>query len=137
MEENDLSIDALNARSSGTLMEALGIRYTLATAERVEAVMAVDERTCQPFGILHGGASLALAETLAGLGSMLALGKGGSAVGAQVSANHVGKAMMGDTVKAVATPIHLGYRTHVWNVDIETAEGRPVSTIRVTNCVIM
>lgn len=67
----DIPIDAINAQSGTTLMGNLGIQYTFASAERVEATMPVDHRTRQPFGILHGGATLALAETVAGLGSMM------------------------------------------------------------------
>lgn len=137
MQETTITIDELNERSRGSLIETLGIRYSVATTERVEAVMPVDERTCQPFGILHGGATLALAETVAGLGSMLVCGEGGAAVGMQVSGSHLGSAKTGEEVRAIATPIHLGHRTHVWNVDVvNAATGSPVSTIRVTNFVV-
>lgn len=137
MQDTTITIDELNEKSRGSLIETLGIRYTVATTERVEAVMPVDERTCQPFGILHGGATLALAETVAGLGSMLVCGEGGAAVGMQVSGSHLGSAKMGEEVRAIATPIHLGHRTHVWNVDVVNAvTGSPISTVRVTNFVV-
>ena len=138
MTLTDLTLDELNEQSKGSLMGALGIRYTLATPDRVEAVMPVCANTRQPFGLLHGGATLALAETVAGLGSMLACdGKPGATVGMQVSGSHLGSARDGEEVRAIATPIHLGRRTHVWNVDVENATtGAPISSIRVTNYVV-
>ena len=136
MEGKGITLEQLNEQSRGTLIDTLGIRYTLATPERVEAVMVVNERTRQPFGILHGGAALALAETVAGLGSMLVLGEGGSAVGMQVSGSHVSSARDGEQVRAVATPVHIGFRTHVWNIEVEEVRSaRRISTVRVTNMV--
>ena len=97
--------------------------------------MPVDQRTRQPFGILHGGASLALAETVAGLGSMVACQPDETVVGMQVSGNHISSAHEGDTVRAVATAVHLGRSSHVWNVDIFTSTGKLVSSVRVVNSV--
>ena len=94
------------------------------------------ERTRQPFGILHGGATLALAETVAGLGSMLIVQPDEIVVGMQVSGNHISSAHEGDTVRAVATIFHKGRSSHVWNVDIFTSTDRLVSSIRVVNSVM-
>lgn len=132
----DIPIDAMNAQSGSTLMGNLGIQYTFASAERVEATMPVDQRTRQPFGILHGGATLALAETVAGLGSMIACQPDEAVVGMQVSGNHVSSAHEGDTVRAVCTPVHLGRSSHVWNVDVFTSTDKLVSSIRVVNAVM-
>lgn len=132
----DIPIDAMNAQSGSTLMGNLGIQYTFASAERVEATMPVDHRTRQPFGILHGGATLALAETVAGLGSMIACQPDEFVVGMQVSGNHVSSAHEGDTVRAVCTPVHLGRSSHVWNVDVFTSTDKLVSSIRVVNSVM-
>ena len=132
----DIPIDAMNAQSGSTLMGNLGIQYTFASAERVEATMPVDHRTRQPFGILHGGATLALAETVAGLGSMIACQPDETVVGMQVSGNHVSSALEGDTVRAVCTPVHLGRSSHVWNVDVFTSTDKLVSSIRVVNAVM-
>lgn len=132
----DIPIDAMNAQSGSTLMGNLGIQYTFASAERVEATMPVDHRTRQPFGILHGGATLALAETVAGLGSMIACQPDEAVVGMQVSGNHVSSAHEGDTVRAVCTPVHLGRSSHVWNVDVFTSTDKLVSSIRVVNAVM-
>ena len=132
----DIPIDAMNQQAASTLMGNLGIQYTFASAERVEATMPVDYRTRQPFGILHGGATLALAETVAGLGSMIACQPDETVVGMQVSGNHVSSAHEGDTVRAVCTPVHLGRSSHVWNVDVFTSTDRLVSSIRVVNAVM-
>ncbi|MDE5787832.1 MAG: Cof-type HAD-IIB family hydrolase [Bacteroidaceae bacterium] len=132
----DIPIDAINAQSGTTLMGNLGIQYTFASAERVEATMPVDHRTRQPFGILHGGATLALAETVAGLGSMIACQPDEFVVGMQVSGNHVSSAYEGDTVRAVCTPVHLGRSSHVWNVDVFTSTDKLVSSVRVVNSVM-
>ncbi|MBP3373082.1 MAG: Cof-type HAD-IIB family hydrolase [Bacteroidaceae bacterium] len=136
VRKTEIPLDVLNAQSAGTMMGTLGIQYTFASPERVEATMPVDHRTRQPFGILAGGASLALAETLAGLGSMIACQPDEYVVGMQVSGNHVSSAMDGDTVRAVATPVHLGRSSHAWNVDIFTSTGKLVSSVRVLNSVL-
>lgn len=135
-QATQIPLDALNAQSAGTLMGNLGIQYTFASPERVEATMPVDRRNRQPFGILHGGASLALAETVAGLGSLVACKPDETVVGMQVSGNHVSSAHEGDTVRAVCTPVHLGRSSHVWNVDIFTSTGKLVSSVRVINAVM-
>lgn len=117
-------------------MENLGIQYTDVAQGRVEATMPVDHRTRQPFGVLHGGATLALAETVAGIGSMVVCPPGRTAVGMQVSGNHVSAALEGDTVRALGTIIHQGRSTHVWNVDVFTSAGKLVSSVRVVNSII-
>lgn len=135
-DDQEVPVDVLNAQNKNTLMGALGMQYTFASPHRVEATMPVDGRTRQPFGILAGGASLALAETLAGLGSMIACKPGEMAVGMQVSGNHVSSAHDGDTVRGVATPVHLGRSSHVWNVQIFTSTGKLVSSVTVTNSIM-
>lgn len=116
----EVPLDLLNERARHALMGNLGIQYTYASDERVEATMPVDYRTRQPFGILHGGATLALAETVAGLGSMIICEPDEIVVGMQVSGNHISSAHEGDTVRAVATIVHKGRSSHVWNVDVFT-----------------
>lgn len=113
-----ISIKELNEKYRSGLIERLGISYTYVGADRMEATMPVDEHTCQPFGVLHGGASLALAETLAGVGTLCLIGPDQHAVGQQVSGNHVAAAQMGDTVRAVARLLHKGRSSHVWRVEI-------------------
>lgn len=132
----EVPLDLLNERARHALMGNLGIQYTYASDERVEATMPVDYRTRQPFGILHGGATLVLAETVAGLGSMIICESDEIVVGMQVSGNHISSAHEGDTVRAVATIVHKGRSSHVWNVDVFTSTNKLVSSIRVVNSVI-
>lgn len=132
----EVPLDLLNERARHTLMGNLGIQYTYASDERVEATMPVDYRTRQPFGILHGGATLALAETVAGLGSMIICEPDEIVVGMQVSGNHISSAHEGDTVRAVGTILHKGRSSHIWNVDVFTSTNKLVSSIRVVNSVI-
>ncbi|MDR1644880.1 MAG: Cof-type HAD-IIB family hydrolase [Tannerellaceae bacterium] len=132
----DVPLGELNLRARHALMGNLGIQYTYASEDRVEATMPVDERTRQPFGILHGGATLALAETVAGLGSMILCRPDEIIVGMQVSGNHISSAREGDTVRAVGTILHKGRSSHIWNVDVFASAGKLVSTIRVVNSVL-
>ena len=133
---SEIPLDHINRVGRRGLTGNLGIEFTFASEDRVEATMPVDLRTRQPFGILHGGATLALAETVAGLGSMRLCQPDETMVGMQVSGNHVSSALEGDTVRAVATVIHKGQSTHVWNVDVFSSTGKLVSTIRVLNSVM-
>lgn len=133
---SEVPLDKLNEQARHALMGNLGIQYTYASEDRVEATMPVDERTRQPFGILHGGATLALAETVAGLGSMILCNPDEFVVGMQVSGNHMSSAHEGDTVRAVASIIHKGRSSHVWNVDVFTSTDKLVSSIRVVNSVL-
>lgn len=132
----EIPLDELNAQSHLALMGNLGIQYTYASEDRVEATMPVDHRTRQPFGILHGGATLALAETVAGLGSMILCQPDEIVVGMQVSGNHISSAHEGDTVRAVGTVVHKGRSSHIWNVDVFTSTNKLVSSIRVVNSVM-
>lgn len=126
-----------NSDVQNTLIGALGIRYTYISEEKIEAMMPVDERTIQPFGILHGGAALALAETIAGVGSLFICDSDQIAVGAQVSANHFSSARREDvSVKGVGTIIHKGRSTHIWNIDIVTLSGRLISSVRIINSIL-
>ena len=133
---SEIPLDLLNAQAKHALMGNLGIQYTYASPGRVEATMPVDERTRQPFGILHGGATLALAETVAGLGSMISCQPDEIVVGMQVSGNHVSSAHEGDTVRAVGTIVHKGRSSHVWNVDVFTSTNKLVSSVRVVNSIM-
>lgn len=133
MNENN---DGINIGSPSTLMETLGIEFTLLSPERTEAVMPVDRHVCQPFGILHGGATLALAESVAGQGSLLLCEADEMPAGIQVSCNHVSSVREGDKVRAVGTIIHRGRSTHVWNIDIFTTSDKLVSSVRVVNSIL-
>jgi uncharacterized protein (TIGR00369 family) len=130
-------LEQIEALSKHTLVENLGIRFTYLSDDRIEATMPVNKRTCQVEGLLHGGASLALAETLAGVGSMTRCGSNETPVGVQVSGNHLAAAVSGDTVRAVATIVHKGRTSHLWNVDVYVvSSGVWISSVRVLNRLI-
>ena len=136
MKKEEITLKKLNDLNKGTMMEQLQFEYLEAVEGFVKARMPVNERTMQPMGILHGGASLALAETVAGLGSSLLLDLEIYNVrGAQVSANHIGEAKKGFAI-AEGRLIHRGKNTHVWNIDISDETGKPLSTCRITNFII-
>ena len=133
----NVDLDKLNKECRNGLVERLGITYTYVGIDRVEATMPVDDSTCQPFGVLHGGASLALAETIAGVGSLSVIGPGEHAVGQQVSGNHISAVSKGDMVKGVATLVHRGRSSHVWHVDISSqTTGKLVCTAQVLYCIL-
>lgn len=130
------SIEELNRLNHNTLMESLGIEYTEAGEGFVCAKMPVDTRTIQPSGIVHGGASLALAETIGGLGSVLLIDYDNFDIrGSSIFANHVGAAKSA-WVFARAEIIHQGEKTHVWNIDVRDENQKLVSSIRLTNFII-
>lgn len=120
---------------TNNLMETLGIEFTHVSKGKVEAIMKVNKSVCQPFGILHGGATIALAESVAGEGSLFLCNKGEIPVGSQISCNHISSAKEGEKVNAKGTIIHFGRTTHLWNIDITTSEGKLVSTVRVLNII--
>lgn len=129
-------MELINQYTKNTMVDHLGICFTALGDTWVEASMPVDHRTCRPGGLLHGGANLALSETVAGLGSMLAIDMNEFDVrGIQVSSNHTGGASNG-LVFARAEIVHLGNQTHVWNVEIKNDAGKLISTARVTNMIV-
>lgn len=122
----------LRALATRGLADALGIEVLELSASRVVATMPVDQRTMQPFGILHGGASLALAETVASLGATANVDREEFlAMGLELNANHL-RAKSDGVVTATATPIHVGRTTHVWDVRITDESGRLVCVSRCT-----
>lgn len=135
MEIGKTTIDQLNALNKGTMMEWMQLEYLEAGEGYLKARIPV-KQNLQPMKILHGGASLALAETVAGLGSALIVDMEKFDVkGAQVSANHIGSATKGFAI-AEGKLIHKGKNTHVWNIEITDENGRPLSTCRITNFII-
>ncbi|MFZ4464397.1 MAG: PaaI family thioesterase [Bacteroidales bacterium] len=130
------TIEELNNLNKNTLMEQLGIEYLEVKDGFVSARMPVNEKTRQPMGILHGGSSLALAETVGSLGSAFIVDLDKFDVrGSHMSANHVRAAKTG-WVFAKAVIIHRGRNTHVWNIDILDEDEQLVSTCRLTNFII-
>ena len=130
----EASVEALNARSAGTLMQSLGIEFTELGDGYLRATMPVDARTHQPYGLLHGGASVALAETLGSSAGMLMAG-GNAVVGLEINANHL-RAVRSGLVIGTARPIHIGRSTQVWEIRIEDAAAKPVCISRITLAVL-
>ncbi|MER3444806.1 MAG: competence protein ComA [Meiothermus sp.] len=118
-----------------TLMSTLGIRVTEATPERVVAEMEVTPRHHQPFGFLHGGASVALAETVASIGAFLAAPEGHTSFGLEINANHL-RPMRSGKVTAVAIPLHKGRTTHVWSIEIRDDHSRLICISRCTLAIV-
>ncbi|EJE3288114.1 TPA: hotdog fold thioesterase [Vibrio alginolyticus] len=126
-----VSIEILNATSKNTLIEHLQIKYTDFTDDSFTATMPVCSFTHQPLGMLHGGASVVLAETLGSLAANFSVDEGSYCVGLDINANHV-RAMRSGHVIGTAKPLHLGISTQVWQIDITDERGRLVCTSRLT-----
>ena len=130
------SLERANAMSRNTLMEALDIRFTEIGDDFVRGTLPVDARTHQPYGLLHGGASVALAETLGSYAAMLTLDPATeAAVGLDINANHV-RGVKSGIVTGTARPLHLGRGTQVWEIRIEDERGKLVCISRLTLAVI-
>ena len=118
------------------MAKAIGIEITTLTKDKVVATMPVDDRTKQPFGLLHGGASAALAETVASIGAYLNVDpKTQAAVGIELNANHL-RGKTGGTVTATAVPLHRGRTIQVWEIRIEDEDARLVCVSRCTLAIV-
>ena len=134
--KQDIDIKSLNGWSANTLMEAIGIQITAMGDDWLQGTMPVDRRTHQPYGLLHGGASVALAETLGSTAAMLTLDAAKErAVGLDINANHV-RGVLSGTVRGTARPLHLGRSTQVWEIRIEDENGKLVCISRLTMAVV-
>jgi 1,4-dihydroxy-2-naphthoyl-CoA hydrolase len=130
------TIEDLNANRDGTLIANLGILFTEIGPDFVRGTMPVDTRTAQPYGLLHGGASVALAETLGSMGAAMCVDAAEyQVVGQEINANHV-RAARGGLVTGTARAVHLGGRTHVWTIDIVNEAQKLVCISRITMAVI-
>jgi 1,4-dihydroxy-2-naphthoyl-CoA hydrolase len=130
------TLDALNASSEGTLIRHLDIVFSEIGDAYLCATMPVDERTHQPYGLLHGGASVVLAETLGSTGANMCVDRSEYlCVGQEINANHVRPARRGQ-VRGTARPVHLGGRTQVWTIDIVDEAHNLVCVSRLTVAVI-
>ena len=129
-------LDVMMEASKGTLSEHLGIKLVEISKERVVGTMPVEKRVHQPFGLLHGGASVALAETLASLGAWMTVYESGrGAVGLEINANHVRGKREG-LVTGTAVPLHLGRSTHVWEIRLTDEAGKLVCISRCTMAIV-
>jgi 1,4-dihydroxy-2-naphthoyl-CoA hydrolase len=130
------SIDELNSNRGGTLIANLGILFTEIGEDFIRATMPVDARTVQPYGLLHGGASVALAETLGSMGAAMCVDAAEyQVVGQEINANHVRAARSG-LVTGTARAVHIGGRTHVWSIEIVNDAQKLVCISRITMAVI-
>ena len=130
------TVEELNSGRAGTLVEHLGIEFTQISDDFIRGTMPVDGRTRQPYGLLHGGASVALAETLGSMGaSMCVDAEEFQCVGQEINANHVRAARTG-RVTGTARPVHLGGRSHVWVIEVVNDAGNLVCTSRLTIAII-
>jgi uncharacterized protein (TIGR00369 family) len=131
-----LSLDALNAGGGATLMGPLGIVFTEIGEDFVRGTMPVDDRTRQPFGLLHGGASVALAETLGSMGANMCVDATRYlCVGQEINANHL-KSVKSGSVTGTARALHVGARSQVWSIEIVNEAGALVCVSRLTVAVI-
>jgi 1,4-dihydroxy-2-naphthoyl-CoA hydrolase len=130
------SIESLNKWSLNTMVAQIGIEFTAIGEDFLEARMPVDHRTHQPLGLLHGGASVTLAETLGSMAATLCVDETRQfCVGLEINANHI-RSMKDGFVKGVAKPVHIGKKTQVWEIRISTVDDELVCISRITMAVL-
>lgn len=130
------SLESLNGASADTLVRHLDIVYTEIGEDFIRGTMPVDERTRQPYGLLHGGASVALAETLGSLAASMCVDPSRyRCLGQEINANHVRSVNRG-MVTGIARPLHLGGRSQVWSIEIVNESGQLVCISRLTMAVL-
>lgn len=132
------SLEILQQIGVNTLSDNLGIEFVEFGADYLTAKMPVDHRTVQPFRILHGGASVALAETLGSVASVLTLEQGAKkqVVGVEINANHLSSAREGSFVLGTVKPIRIGRSIQVWNIEITDESGKLICVSRLTCAVV-
>ncbi|MGO3127178.1 MAG: hotdog fold thioesterase [Luteimonas sp.] len=135
MFRSDTTLDQLNAMSANTAIAALGIVFTEIGPDFLRATMPVDSRTHQPYGLLHGGASALLAETLGSSAGGLSAPEGHGVVGIEINANHL-RGVRAGIVTGTARALHVGRSTQVWEIRVEDAAGKLVCISRLTLAVV-
>nr|WP_318381901.1 1,4-dihydroxy-2-naphthoyl-CoA hydrolase [uncultured Enterobacter sp.] len=129
------TLDALNAMGEGNMVGLLDIQFDRLTDDTIEATMPVDGRTHQPFGLLHGGASVVLAETLGSVAGYLCTEGEQKVVGLEVNANHI-RSVRSGRVRGVCSALHTGGRHQVWQIDLYDDQGRLCCSSRLTTAVV-
>ncbi|HDX8898626.1 TPA: 1,4-dihydroxy-2-naphthoyl-CoA hydrolase [Klebsiella michiganensis] len=129
------TLEQLNTMGDGNMVGLLDIRFEALTDDAIEATMPVDSRTHQPFGLLHGGASVVLAETLGSVAGYLCSEGEQKVVGLEVNANHT-RSVRSGRVRGVCRALHVGSRHQVWQIDITDEQGRLCCSSRLTTAVI-
>ncbi|TCZ64458.1 hotdog fold thioesterase [Roseicella aquatilis] len=127
--------ETLSEQHGGTLPALLDIRFVEFGEDFARATMPVDERHIQPAGILHGGASVVLAETIGSVCGVMALEEGWTVVGLEVNANHLAPVFKGDAVEALCRPLQLGRSVQVWTIEMRRGDGRLTCVSRLTTVV--
>ena len=130
-----ISVDLLTANSLNTAVEHLGIEFLEVGDDFITARVPVDHRTIQPYGLLHGGVSVVLAETLGSCGAACAAPAGHRVVGLDINANHIKSASSG-WVTGTARPVHIGRTTQVWAIELTNEQGELVCVSRITMAVL-
>ncbi|HEY0202285.1 MAG TPA: hotdog fold thioesterase [Burkholderiaceae bacterium] len=133
--QKPIGTDILTARSQGSAVSHLGIEFLEVGDDFLRARVPVDARTRQPFGLLHGGVSVVLAETLGSVGAYHAAPEGHMAVGLDINANHL-RAVKSGWVTGTARPVHIGRTTQVWQIDMVNEAGEPTCVSRITMAVL-
>jgi 1,4-dihydroxy-2-naphthoyl-CoA hydrolase len=137
MFPTNITLEQIESLSKDTIAACLGIEFTSITADQITAKMPVDNRTRQPMGILHGGASVVLAETLGSIASYLVVKDPTKQqpVGLEINANHI-RSVKSGFVYGTVTPIHVGRTTHIWDIKIVNEEQKLVCISRLTVAVL-
>ncbi|WP_318368830.1 1,4-dihydroxy-2-naphthoyl-CoA hydrolase [Enterobacter sp.] len=133
--KREATLEALNAMGKGNMVGLLDIQFERLTESTIEATMPVDDRTHQPFGLLHGGASVVLAETLGSVAGYLCTEGEQSVVGLEVNANHI-RGVRSGRVRGVCKALHTGGRHQVWQIDIFDEQERLCCSSRLTTAVV-
>ncbi|MBV7529348.1 hotdog fold thioesterase [Chitinophaga sp. sic0106] len=132
----NVSLDQLNEMGASTMAACLGMEFTEIGPDYLKMMMPVDQRTVQPYGLLHGGASAALAETIGSVGSGLIIDPAKSiCVGMEINANHI-RGVKSGYVHAFAKPLHMGATSHVWDIRITDDEHRLICVSRLTVAIL-
>ena len=136
MDNSELIVRELNISCQNTMIDYLGIEFTVVENGLMKARMPVDHRTIQPMKQLHGGAIMALAETIGSAGSLMLIDTSKQyVVGIEINGNHVGNASS-SYVTATAKILHKGKTIHVWDIRVDDDNDKPVSICRMTNMII-
>jgi 1,4-dihydroxy-2-naphthoyl-CoA hydrolase len=130
------TLDDINGRLGRGVVGLLGIRVVALEPDALVGEMAVEAKHLQPFGLLHGGVSVVISETLGSLASYLAMAEGQGVVGLEVNANHLATVRAGDLLRATCRPVHVGRRTQVWQTEIRRADGKLACISRLTCAVL-
>ncbi|HZY17390.1 MAG TPA: hotdog fold thioesterase [Ramlibacter sp.] len=133
--QQPISVELLTGIHVDTAVARLGIEFLEVGDDFIRARVPVDERTRQPYGLLHGGVSVVLAETLGSCGAAYSCPPGHRAVGLDINANHLRGATSG-WVTGTTRPVHIGSTTQVWQIDLHDDEGRPTCVSRITMAVL-